>query len=384
MGSHSNAPRRTALVRLFVAGSLVALVLLGAMAGPTSAQGDRPSHTITITAAEGQADYRLRAAVALETSRDVELGGADGKEGLTAAGTVTPGESDTYRFEGPVTLFETSDADAITVSVDGEVVDPTTFESPSGPIAGDDGGPPRTIAVYAAREATVEYALRTSAALSPSANINPEEGDSYGETSASGRVAGGGVDTYYFNGELTEFAASDPGTIVVYLDGRPLDRRDRPRDTETEAPRPATAAETPEARTSAVTVETDDTAAGVRATTGTLPTDARRSATTAARTATPTAVATTALTAGGADRTNTERVRKRSETPTTVTGETTAARTARRTGAGTTTTGAGAVPSGVLGEFNGAVVFVLLAVALVAVLVGMALLSGQLERNEGP
>jgi hypothetical protein len=357
------------------------------MAGPAGAHDDRPSHTVTITAAEEQVDYRLRAAVALETSRDVELGGADGKEGLTAAGTVTPGESDTYRFEGPVTLFETSDADAITVSVDGEVVDPTTFGSPSGPIAGDDGEPPRTIAVYAARDATVEYALRTSAALSPSANINPEEGDSYGETSASGRVAGGGVDTYYFNGELTEFAASDPGTIVVYLDGRPLDRRDRPRDTETEAPRPATAAETPvtpEARTSAVTVETDDTAAGVRATTGTLPTDARRSATTAASTATPTAVATTALTAGGADRTNTERVRKRSETPTTVTGETTAARTARRTGAGTTTTGAGAVPSGVLGEFNGAVVFVLLAVAIVAVLVGMALLSGQLERNEGP
>jgi hypothetical protein len=383
MGGHSDAPPRTALVRLFVAGSLVALVLLGAMAGPTSAQGDRPSHTITITAAEEQADYRLRAAVALETSRDVELGGADGKEGLTAAGTVTPGESDTYRFEGPVTLFEASDADAITVSVDGEVVDPTTFESPSGPIAGDDGGPPRTIAVYAARDATVEYALRTSAALSPSANINPEEGDSYGGTSASGRVASGGVDTYYFDGELTEFATIVPGSLAVYLDGRPLDRRDRPRDTETEAPRPATAAETPvtpEARTSAVTVETDDTAAGVRATTGTLPTDARRSATTAASTATPTAVATTALTTGGADRTNTEG----SETPTTITGETTAARAARRTGAGATTTGAGAVPSGILDEFNGAVVFVLLAVAIVAVLVGMALLSGQLERNEGP
>ncbi|PSP86934.1 hypothetical protein BRC90_12010 [Halobacteriales archaeon QS_4_69_34] len=354
MGVHSDAPPRTALVSLFVAGSLVALVLLGATAGPAGAQDDRPSHTVTITAAEEHVDYRLRAAVALETSRDVELSGADGKEGLTAAGTVTPGESDTYRFEGPVTLFETSDADAITVSVDGEVVDPTTFGSPSGPIAGDDGEPPRTIAVYAARDATVEYAPRTSAALSPSANINPEEGDSYGETSASGRVAGGGVDTYYFDGELTEFDASDPGAVVVYLDGRPRDQRDRPRDTETEPPRPAT--------------------------TGTLPTDARRSATTAASTATPTAVATTTLTTGGADRTNTEG----SETPTTITGETTAARAARRTGAGTTTTGAGAVPSGILDEFNGAVVFVLLAVAIVAVLVGMALLSGQLERNEGP
>ena len=227
MGIRSTTTPLAAFLAVLLVGALIAATAVASMAVPTgtSPQVDGSSHTITISTASDRepVDYRFRAAVGLETTESVNLGDSDSKEGLTASGTVGLGGEDTYRFRGPITLFESSNLDGLTVTVDGEEVNPAAFGLPSGPVAGQNGEPPHTITVLSAPGLSAEYGLETARALTASENINPEEGDSLSGTSATGEVAGGGVDTYYFNGQVTQFLIGDPDAVTVYLDGQPID-----------------------------------------------------------------------------------------------------------------------------------------------------------------
>ena len=170
---------------------------------------DSPDHTITIESVGSQdwTTYEFTVSGALEKGTDAN--GGDSVDGSTASGGVAGGGSDNYLFDGEVSSFTVTEGELDNIQV---FVDGAEYE------LGD--GYDHTAEIESVgSEDYVGYELTVSGALEKGRKAGGS--DSVDGSTASGGVAGGGSDTYLFDGTVEGFTITK-GTsddVALYVDG---------------------------------------------------------------------------------------------------------------------------------------------------------------------
>lgn len=176
---------------------------------------DGPDRVVTIDGHGDRADYEFSVSGALEKSTDggASINDDDAVDGSTATGAVWGG-SDSYRFDGEISAFAL-DGDA-TVSVDGEQVDPSRWDS-----SDDSTSLDRTVQVVGTGVVT-NYEFTVSGDLvGADGSIEPWD-DVSGSTANAYVTETSDVDTFSFDGEITDFRFHE-GEATVYVDGSEVD-----------------------------------------------------------------------------------------------------------------------------------------------------------------
>ncbi|WP_224338520.1 hypothetical protein [Haloprofundus halobius] len=141
--------------------------------------------------------------------------------GATAEGAVAGG-SDAYSFSGSITQFRFTEGSA-TVLVNGEEVDPSELSSDDG--SSDDGRGDTDGDADSSKHLEVtgdgEYTFTASGEITDGGEANLDKEDAIDAQTASGAVAGGGTDSYDFEGELETLEHGED--IVVTVDGEEVD-----------------------------------------------------------------------------------------------------------------------------------------------------------------
>ena len=170
---------------------------------------DSPDHTITIESVGSQdwTTYEFTVSGALEKGTDAN--GGDSVDGSTASGGVAGGGSDNYLFDGEVSSFTVTEGELDNIQV---FVDGAEYE------LGD--GYDHTAEIESVgSEDYVGYELTVSGALEKGRKAGGS--DSVDGSTASGGLAGGGSDTYLFDGTVEGFTITK-GTsddVALYVDG---------------------------------------------------------------------------------------------------------------------------------------------------------------------
>ena len=171
--------------------------------------GDGYDHTAEIESvgSEDYVGYELTVSGALEKGR--KAGGSDSVDGSTASGGVAGGGSDNYLFDGEVSSFTVTEGELDNIQV---FVDGAEYE------LGD--GYDHTAEIESVgSEDYVGYELTVSGALEKGRKAGGS--DSVDGSTASGGLAGGGSDTYLFDGTVEGFTITK-GTsddVALYVDG---------------------------------------------------------------------------------------------------------------------------------------------------------------------
>ncbi|WP_143423328.1 putative sodium/potassium/calcium exchanger [Halegenticoccus soli] len=188
--------------------------------GEKSADSGLPN-VISIRGDKGLASYELTVEGKLEPSE--ADGGSPNSEdnikGSTAEGAVNGGV-DSYAFSGQVTDFQFTEGSA-TVAINGEEVDPSALGADDEG-RGSDAEGAHVLSIRGDR-GLASYELTVDGKLEPSdaegATFDSE--DNIKGSTAEGAV-NGGVDSYAFSGQVTDFRFTS-GAATVLLDGEEVD-----------------------------------------------------------------------------------------------------------------------------------------------------------------
>lgn len=167
-------------------------------------------NTVTIVGSGSVSTYEFSVDgdLAKSTRNGGSINSNDEVSGSSATGSVGGSGRDTYEFTGAITRFAL-DGDA-TLLVNGKRVDPTTFGS--------------TLTFEAANgKATYEFTTSGSVEKSSAYGGTIQSNDvvSADGSSASGRVAGTGRDSYTYTGDVTDIRVDGP--VNLLLDGERTD-----------------------------------------------------------------------------------------------------------------------------------------------------------------
>ncbi|WP_232688722.1 right-handed parallel beta-helix repeat-containing protein [Halobacterium zhouii] len=177
--------------------------------GNGSSGGDTSSleHTLTVEGStSGEKHYHF------ETSGEVQAGSMINPDDTVNTSSVDGtmfSSVDSYQFSGKVTEFTSDNLDELTVYVDGNRVDPASFNSYPNEIVFEGWG-----------QSAKDYAFAVSGEVDAGGDINPD--DSVSESSVDGAVWWS-VDHYSFSGDLTELNVPAPDDVTVTVNGTEID-----------------------------------------------------------------------------------------------------------------------------------------------------------------
>lgn len=124
----ANRPSSRSVGRRLLLVCVVCILLTGGAVTSAASQdtkGDQPAHTLTITTPADRISYDFRVGGELHRSENVDIEDTDEVSGQHAQGTVGLNGKDTYRFDGRITTFTTNNSDDLSITLDGEDIDPT-------------------------------------------------------------------------------------------------------------------------------------------------------------------------------------------------------------------------------------------------------------------
>jgi hypothetical protein len=170
--------------------------------------GDNLDRSVTVESSGDENWVEYRFSVSGDLAKEPSADGQDTVDGSTATGGVADGGEDAFKFNGEITDFSILDGsnENVTVYVDGEKsayadsVHTLTVES----VGSED---------WTTYEFTASEDVRKGELA--------DSGEEIDGTTASGGVAGGGLDSFEFVGEITTFTVTrgDFDDIAVYVDG---------------------------------------------------------------------------------------------------------------------------------------------------------------------
>ncbi|WP_248517013.1 hypothetical protein [Salinarchaeum laminariae] len=199
-----------------VNGSTVDPAELGDGSGDSTDDGPDLSRRLTVSGGSASNTVEYTVTVTEAIAKGDRANSEESVSGTTGHGYVIGG-TDSFEFAGEITSFDASDT--VSLTVDGQTVDPADYDSE--PDDGTDDAPDhsRSLTVSGGSASnTVEYSVTVSEAVAKGDRANSEE--SISGTTASGYVVGG-TDSFEFAGEVTSFTAS--GDVSLTIDGESVD-----------------------------------------------------------------------------------------------------------------------------------------------------------------
>lgn len=170
----------------------------------------RFENTLSIDGIDGRTDYRFGVEGTLE--ENYGLTSEDSIEGKTATGAVGSG-TDSYTFSGDVSMFDADTTGSFRTILNGEEVDPETLAATQTTPDAEDL--PNGVSIRALTNARTEYGFGVTGVVATGDRANTWSGDNSSYEYARGWIAGGGLDSYRFAGEIATFTDFDSIQIDI-------------------------------------------------------------------------------------------------------------------------------------------------------------------------